>query len=93
MPKLFRLDKKGVGEFLKSDEVRKLVNDKAQEVAANVRGSVPAGTAVEVEEYTTDREAASVTIAHAHGMGLQAKDGVLTKAAGEAGLEFTAKEN
>jgi hypothetical protein len=46
-----------------------------------------AGDDAEVEPYTTDRAAASVTVpAHQ-----QAKDGVLTRAASAAGLEVRAK--
>lgn len=91
-----RLDHAGLAQALKSAEMAEAVRARADEVAENARGqgltasggeSIP----VEVEEYTTDRAAASVTLAHAAGMGMQAKYGVLTKAAAEAGLEVTEK--
>jgi len=73
---LFHLNKKGAAEVLKGLDAAP-VNALAQEVAKN------AGDAVWVNEYTTDRPAASVTIPAAR----QAKHGTLTKAATSAGLE------
>ena len=83
----FRLDRAGVREILQGSEVRKLVNVTASEVAANVRALLPAGATVDVTSYTTDRSAAAVTIVDVRGMGWQARDGVLTRAAGFARLE------
>ena len=83
----FRLDRAGVREILRGPEVRQLVDGKAAEVAANVRALLPAGTQVDVSSYTTDRAAAAVTIVDVRGMGWQARDGVLTRAAGFARLE------
>ena len=72
-------------------EVRKV----AEEVAANARGqgvrvegepgdvSLP----IEVDSYFTDRARSSVTIKHPSGLAAQAKNGVLTRAASQAGLE------
>jgi hypothetical protein len=45
---------------------------------------------VRVKKYTSDRDAASVTIADVRGMAWQARDGVLTRAAGELGIEIKA---
>lgn len=83
----FRLDRAGIREVLQSSEVRQLIDSTAGEVAANVRALLPAGTTVDVASYTTDRAAAAVTIADVRGMGWQARDGVLTRAAGFARLE------
>ena len=76
----FKLNRAGGAEVLKelaADAIHAL----AQQVAAQ------AGDAAQVDEYTTDRAAASVSVP-AH---LQAKDGVLTRAAAAAGLEVRPK--
>lgn len=75
----------GIGDMLKSDEVRSVIDDLAQQVAARV--SAGPGVDVVVDSYTTDRAAAAVIIAHPKGMLLQARDGVLTRAAASLGLE------
>ncbi|MEU6768510.1 hypothetical protein ABZ916_39130 [Streptomyces sp. NPDC046853] len=83
----FRLDSAGVREVLRSQEVHQLVNDVAFEVAQNVGVLVPQGTEIEVRSYTTDRGAATVVVADREAMGWQARDGILTRAAGFARLE------
>lgn len=83
----FQLDRAGIREILRGPEVRQLIDTTANEVAANVRALLPPGTAVDVNSYTTDRSAAAVTIVDVRGMGWQARDGVLTRAAGFARLE------
>jgi hypothetical protein len=85
-----RLDAAGVREVLKGPEVRQLVDSVAEEVAANVRVLVPAGTPVEVRGYTTDRGAATVVVADRRAMAWQARDGILTRAASFARLEVKA---
>lgn len=86
----FRLDSAGVREILKGPEVRQLIDSLAGEVAANVRARVPPGTDIVVRGYTTDRGAATVVVAHREAMAWQARDGILTRAAGAAGLEVKA---
>jgi hypothetical protein len=76
----FRLNRKGGAEVLKELSAP-LVNDFARRVAT------AAGEDAQFDEYTTDRAAASVSVP-AH---LQAKDGVLTRAAAAAGLEVRPK--
>ena len=76
----FRLDRKGGAEVLKKMAAPH-INALAREVAAG------AGDGAEVDEYTTDRAAASVSVpAEA-----QAKGGALTRGASAAGLEVRAK--
>ncbi|MEV5680965.1 hypothetical protein [Streptomyces sp. NPDC052179] len=82
------LDTRGIREFLGGAEVRQLVDGVAADVQARVRARLPPGTPVRVKPYTTDRGAASVTIADVRAMAWQARDGVLTRAAGEAGIEI-----
>ncbi|MFE2497086.1 hypothetical protein [Streptomyces scopuliridis] len=84
----FRLDAAGVREILRGPEVRQLIDGKAGEVAANVRALISPGTRVEVRAYTTDRGAATVVVADRRAMGWQARDGILTRAAGFAQLEI-----
>jgi hypothetical protein len=86
----FRLDRSGIRELLRSDPVRELVDAKAGEIAAAVRTQIPGDVEVRVDSYTTDRAAASVIIADVRGMAWQARDGVLTRAAGSIGLEVRA---
>lgn len=88
----FRLDRQGIAEILNSPEIADLMEDKAYDVAAGVEAS---GTWVRhgdrgdviVERYTTDRAAAAVVVAHPGGIAMQAKHGVLTRAAAAAGLD------
>jgi hypothetical protein len=86
----FELDTAGVREILRGSEVRDLIDGIADEVAGNVRALVPAGTTVEVRGYTTDRGAATVVVADVQAMAWQARDGILTRAAGFASLEVKA---
>jgi hypothetical protein len=86
----FRLDTAGVRDILKGPDVRRVVDGLANEIAVHVRAAVPSGTPVTVRGYTTDRGAASVTVQDVRAMAWQARDGILTRAAGAAGLEVRA---
>lgn len=85
----FRLDRAGVREILKSQEVREVIDQYAGEIATNVAALVP-GTSIQVYSYTTDRASASVVVEDVRAMGWQARDGILTRAAAFAGLEVKA---
>ncbi|MGZ0151877.1 hypothetical protein ACXJJ3_32795 [Kribbella sp. WER1] len=85
----FKLDKIGPQEILLSGAVGAEITRLAQAVAANA--DVPSYAEVVVDEYTTDREAASVTIRHPAGVAIQAKYGSLTRAASAVGLEVNEK--
>lgn len=76
----FRLNRAGGAEVLKQLAAEQ-INALARQIAAQ------AGEDAEVEEYTSDRAAAIVSVPAAQ----QAKDGVLTRAASAAGLEVQAK--
>ena len=76
----FTLNKKGGSEVLKQ-VAADTVNAAARRVAAS------AGADADMQEYTTDRAAASVSVPAAQ----QAKNGALTRAASAAGLEVRAK--
>ncbi len=72
----FELDREGGAEVLKEMSAAAIA-----ELAAQVADQVGEGAVVKT--YTTDRAAASVKVPAE----MQAKDGVLTKAAAAAGLE------
>lgn len=76
----FKLNHKGGAEVLK-ELAAQHVNALARQVADR------AGDEAVVEEYTTDRAAATVSVPAAQ----QAKGGVLTRAAAAAGLEVRLK--
>lgn len=86
------LDHDGIGKMLKSPLVMAAIHERAEIVRAHV--SVHQSIRrhkmlVTVRHYVTDRAAAAVTIEHPGGLGVQAKYGVLSRAAGAAHLEFT----
>lgn len=92
-----RLDHAGIAALLKSAKVAESVHELAEKTATVVRASDPVtrhdlAATIKVERYETDRAAASVTIAHPAGLGIQAKHGTLTSAAGEVGLEVRSRE-
>lgn len=89
----FRPDRGGYRHVLKSQELAAEINQLAERIAANAHHTTQAGVQlpVVVDEYTTDRAAASVTIAHPAGLAAQAKHGVLTRAAASVGLEVKEK--
>ncbi|NJP42272.1 hypothetical protein [Actinacidiphila epipremni] len=84
------LDTRGVREVLKSAEMRQMVNGAALDIQVRVRAKVPPGTRVVLHPYTTDRDAAAVTVEDVRAMAWQARSGILTRAAGEAGVEVRA---
>ena len=89
----YKSDRAGLKALLKSGEMAALVDPKARQIAANVDNQLSRGEEVPVvvDEYTTDRRAASVTLAHAAGLAMQAKYGTLTRAASAAGLEVKSR--
>lgn len=88
-----KLDHAGIGAMLRSPEVAAAIGAQTSAVRGNV--TLPAHHAdrmpVKTESYTTDRAAGAVTIAHAGGLGVEAKYGVLVRAASAAGLEVRAR--
>lgn len=98
------LDRKGVGEVLRGAGVQALMDVVGAAVAEHARGQghttsdgvalpveyrvVPAAPAGAIQD---GRPVAQVTVMHPAGLGMQAKYGVLTKAASASGLEVTEK--
>lgn len=58
----FELDHDGIAEILRSAQMRDAMNGTAVAVAAAARGSVGKGEQVVYRPYTTDRQAATVTV-------------------------------
>ncbi|MFJ2567875.1 hypothetical protein ACIO02_33915 [Streptomyces sp. NPDC087568] len=79
----FRLDRKGIGEILKSDRMLDAINETAVNVAANARGRLPSKAVVTFRPNITDRQRASVTVTK----GDQSTRAALISAARAAGLE------
>jgi hypothetical protein len=93
-----KFDHAGIGGFLKSAEMHRLIQSVTEEVASNVReqgitvgdrdgGSHEYALPVKSDVTTTDRAHGRVVLAHPAGIAVQAKRGALTKAASQAGLE------
>jgi hypothetical protein len=85
MARVFRRNSAGIDRILKGADAQAMVRQAAERIAAEAAAT--SGLPVEVNEYETDRAAASVVITHALGIGSQAKDGTLTRAAASIGLE------
>jgi hypothetical protein len=85
------LDHAGIRQYLSSNEVAQPIHAAAEQIARNVQADWPGGADVVVKDYTTDRAASSITIREPNAMLLQARDGVLTRAAGRAGHEVKQK--
>lgn len=84
-------DHAGFDAILKSSEVAGAVRARADAAAGYVRSVVEAEDGVVVDDYTTDRAASSVTIRDIRGKLWQVRDGVLSRAAVAAGLEFRSR--
>lgn len=85
------LDHSGIAKFLKSSKVAAMTKQAAEDIAQDVRRQAPDAEEVVVDEYETDRAAASVTIRDVRGRLWQVRDGILTRAAAGKGVEVTEK--
>lgn len=88
-----KLDHPGIGEMLKSKAVARVVEEIAFEVSANAEHTTSGGDVLDsdVTTYTTDRAAAAVTLLHPAALRVEAKHGVLARAAQAAGLDVTSR--
>lgn len=87
----FELDRRGLATILRSQDVAEAVHQLAEEVATNVRNAEPDANDVVVDDYQTDRAASSVTVRDVRARVWQARDGLLTRAAANAGLEVRSR--
>ena len=92
----FRVDQESMGEFLRtSPELAARVKELAEQVATNARSQghrVTSGDLLPVEvldDPAPDRVGFSVAVQHPAGMGMEAKHGVLTRAAEALGLDVS----
>ena len=94
MAAVVRLNPLGVAAVMRSLEAHALVNGAAERVANFAREQgYTVGPGVELpvitNPYTTDIAGCGVILAHPAGLAMQAKHGVLTKAAAAEGLEVS----
>ena len=88
---VIHIDYKAVGKILKED-MRGPIDEKINEIAANAKANPDlAGAPITIQHFTTDRAGGTVNIASPAGLALQAKHGILTRAASAAGMEVRAK--
>lgn len=87
------LDHAGLEQVLKSPEVRNLVENAAEGVAATIRAStVVDPDKVTVDSYTTDRAGAAVHVNDLRARLWQARDGLFTRSAAHRGLEVKSRK-
>ncbi|QLQ11179.1 MAG: hypothetical protein HZY75_13350 [Nocardioidaceae bacterium] len=97
------LDHAGIASILKSAGVASVIQSAAETMKADIEaagvtvgdrdgGPREIALPVTVTMLTTDRAKARVSLAHAAGEAVQVKHGLLTKAAGAAGLDVRAKK-
>ena len=84
----FELDSAGIAKILKSSEVRHALHAFADPIAQDVRSATR--LPVNVTDLTTDRAVVRVSIDDPLGGMEQARNGVLTRAAGNVGLTVKA---
>ena len=104
MARKVEIDWRGVEEVATGAKMKALVKEAAEAVAENARGAavrvvgVPGKEPLPVKVYGpdetqgieyADRAVARVVLAHAAGLAAQAKHGLLSKAASEAGLRLS----
>jgi len=87
---IVKVNYSGVGEILKGPECAALAHDAAVRVQSALPTTVDGETVLsEVTDYTTDRAASAVNVLHYQALAWQAKYGIITSAAGSAGLEVS----
>ncbi|GAA2230231.1 hypothetical protein N1031_06925 [Herbiconiux moechotypicola] len=94
MAKKVRIDSAGAREILKWASLGSLTVDVAQKIADSAEHTTSRGVEMPIEVYerdVTDRVGANVVIAHPAGMAVEAKYGILARAATDAGIEMKAR--
>lgn len=86
----FKRDSAGIAEVLKSPGFAAAVHEAAQSIAGHARAAHPDAEIV-VDDYVTDRAASSVTVKDPRARLWQVRDGHLTRAAAQAGLEVRSR--
>ncbi|WNV86570.1 hypothetical protein [Umezawaea sp. Da 62-37] len=94
----FRVDRAGVAELLHSEGFRDAVQAVAEEIGATARGAghrVTNGDPLPVDVFADpnhDRAGFTVAVRHPAGIGMEARHGVLKRAAEAAGLTVSGLE-
>ncbi|CRK55429.1 hypothetical protein [Alloactinosynnema sp. L-07] len=89
----FEIDHAGVAEILRSTEMAAAVRAVAEQVGAAARAQghrVTSGEPVPVEVFddpARDRTAATVAVRHPAGVGMEARHGLLKRAAASVGVD------
>jgi len=84
-------DYAGIGKILRED-MAKPTHDAAESIAKEARKSTHLhGAAVTTKDFTTDRARTTIMIAHPAATAIEAKHGVLTKAAASEGFEVKSR--
>jgi len=86
------LDYEAIGQILR-ETCAAPINALALQIAANAAGNgdTPKDAKVTVKQFTTDRAIAVVMLSHPAAQSLEAKYGILKRAASAEGLEVKAK--
>jgi hypothetical protein len=85
-----KINKRGAAELLKSPEVRALLRERADAVAARARATAPVNTgdyrnSIQVESATTDRAVERVVAKDRKSLIIESKTGNLVRALGAEG--------
>lgn len=85
-----KINRRGAAELLKSPEVRALLKERADRVAARARSTAPVDTgdyrnSIAVESATTDRAVERVVARAPHALIVESKTGNLARALGSEG--------
>lgn len=86
---IFKRDEKGIGEILKSDDVRKELKRRAELCATQMQLSEPTiAEEIDIWSETTDRAVENVTVRHPKAIEQQVKTGYITHSVLIAQLDF-----
>jgi len=90
---LTKIDYEAVGKYLRGSEMAKIVHAAAEGIAANARGDQHLyGGSIHVTDFVTDRAMSVVLFSQPNADAIQAKHGILTKAAAASGFEVKQKK-
>ena len=85
------LDYDAMGKILRED-MTKPVHDAAESIAKEARKSTHLhGASIKTKDFTTDRAVTTVLMGHPNAIAIEAKHGLLTKAATSEGFEVKSR--
>lgn len=90
---LAEIDYEAVGKYLRGPKMATIVRDAADGIAANARGDQHLyGGSIHVADFVTDRAMSVVLFSQPNADAIQAKHGILTRAAAASGFEVKQKK-